>query len=112
MPEAAQHGDGAAVAGQPPVGGTGAFAGLGVFSGLGAVAAKSCCIFPLVLASAGLGGAWLSQELMAFTRIFSERRGYLSCLRGYLPSVANVLPRALPVEVVTQAQPAGAGLPC
>lgn len=73
MPEAVQHTDaidGAAVEGQPPSGGSGAFAGLGLFSGLGAVAAKSCCILPLVLASTGLGGAWLSRELMAYQPYF------------------------------------------
>ena len=70
MSEAAQHGDTAAVGGQPPAHGTGAFAGVGLFSGLGAVAAKSCCIFPLILASTGVGGAWLSQELMAFNPYF------------------------------------------
>lgn len=52
--------------GQPPATQTRAFAGLGLFSGLGAVAAKSCCLLPLVLASSGLGGAWLSQELTAY----------------------------------------------
>ncbi len=52
--------------GQPPASQTRAFAGLGLFSGLGAVAAKSCCLLPLVLASSGLGGAWLSQELIAY----------------------------------------------
>lgn len=50
--------------------GTGAFAGLGVFSGLGAVAAKSCCVLPLLLASSGLGGAWLSRELAAYRPYF------------------------------------------
>ena len=50
--------------------GTGAFAGLGIFSGLGAVAAKSCCVLPLFLASSGLGGAWIGRELTAYRPYF------------------------------------------
>lgn len=46
------------------------FAGLSLFTGLGAVAAKSCCLLPLLLASSGLGGAWLSRELSAFRPYF------------------------------------------
>ena len=42
------------------------FAGLSLSTGLGAVAAKSCYLLPLLLASSGLGGAWLSRELSAF----------------------------------------------
>jgi mercuric ion transport protein len=46
------------------------FAGLSLFTGLGAVAAKSCCLLPLLLASSGLGGAWLSRELSVFRPYF------------------------------------------
>lgn len=73
MSEAVQHSaavDNPTAKERPPSGGTGAFAGLGLFSGLGAVVAKSCCILPLVLASSGLGGAWLSRELMAYQPYF------------------------------------------
>ncbi|MAL78246.1 MAG: hypothetical protein CMN55_03920 [Sneathiella sp.] len=73
MPETVQHTempDRAPVDGQPSSEGSGAFAGLGLFSGLGAVAAKSCCFLPLVLTSTGLGGAWLSQELIAYQPYF------------------------------------------
>lgn len=73
MPEALHQSEAVDSAGteeHPPSNGTGAFAGLGLFSGLGAVAAKSCCILPLVLASTGLGGAWLSQELIAYQPYF------------------------------------------
>ena len=56
--------------GQPPATRVRAFAGLGLFSGFGAVAAKSCCLLPLVLASSGLGGAWLSQELITYRPYF------------------------------------------
>lgn len=50
--------------------GTGACAGLGLFSGLGAVAAKSCCVLPILLASSGLGGAWIGRELQAYRPYF------------------------------------------
>jgi mercuric ion transport protein len=50
--------------------GTGAFAGLGLFSGLGAVAAKSCCVLPILLASSGLGGAWIGREIQAYRPYF------------------------------------------
>jgi len=50
--------------------GTGAFAGLGIFSGLGAVAAKSCCVLPLILTSSGLGGAWLGREFATYRPYF------------------------------------------
>lgn len=36
---------------------TGSLAALGAATGLGAVAASSCCVLPLVLASLGAGGA-------------------------------------------------------
>tara|TARA_R110000787_G_scaffold185774_2_gene297379 strand:+ start:81 stop:515 length:435 start_codon:yes stop_codon:yes gene_type:complete len=73
MPEAVHQSEAVDSAGteeRPSSNGTGAFAGLGLVSGLGAVAAKSCCILPLVLASTGLGGAWLSQELMTYQPYF------------------------------------------
>lgn len=59
----------AASSGDPPAG-TDAFAGLGIFSGLGAVAAKSCCVLPLILASSGLGGAWLGREIAIYKPYF------------------------------------------
>ena len=59
-----------AVGDQPPAARSRAFAGVGLASGLGAVAAKSCCLLPLALASSGLGGAWLSQELIAYQPYF------------------------------------------
>jgi mercuric ion transport protein len=46
------------------------FAGLSLFTGFGAVAAKSCCLLPLLLASSGLGEAWLSHELSEFRPYF------------------------------------------
>ena len=49
---------------------TGAFAWLGIFSSLGAVAAKSCCVLPLLLASCGLGGAWLSRAVLPYQPYF------------------------------------------
>ena len=73
MREGVQQSDSAdttAGGGQRPPGGTRALAGLGIFSGLGAVAAKSCCLLPLLLASSGFGGAWLSQELIAYRPYF------------------------------------------
>jgi len=48
----------------------GFFAGISVFSGLGALAAKSCCILPLLLASSGISGAWLNRELETFRPYF------------------------------------------
>ncbi len=48
----------------------GFFAGISVFSGLGALAAKSCCILPFLLASSGIGSAWLSRELALFRPYF------------------------------------------
>ena len=48
----------------------GFFAGVSVFSGLGALAAKSCCILPFLLASSGIGSAWLSRELVLFRPYF------------------------------------------
>ena len=48
----------------------GFFAGVSVFSGLGALAAKSCCILPFLLASSGIGSAWLSRELALFRPYF------------------------------------------
>jgi mercuric ion transport protein len=48
----------------------GFFAGISVFSGLGALAAKSCCILPFLLASSGIGSAWLSRELAIFRPYF------------------------------------------
>lgn len=56
--------------GQRPSAGTRTLADLGIFSGLGAVAAKSCCLLPLLLASSGFGGAWLSQELITYRPYF------------------------------------------
>jgi len=48
----------------------GFFAGISVFSGLGALAAKSCCILPFLLASSGIGGAWLGREMTMFRPYF------------------------------------------
>lgn len=48
----------------------GFFAGISVFSGFGALAAKSCCILPFLLASSGIGSAWLSRELAALKPYF------------------------------------------
>lgn len=62
--------DKVAAGGDPQRGGTGACAGIGIFSGLGAVAAKSCCVLPLLLASSGLGGAWISRALLPYQPYF------------------------------------------
>ncbi|MCA9470140.1 MAG: hypothetical protein KC643_32480 [Nitrospira sp.] len=48
----------------------GFFAGISVFSGLGALAAKSCCILPFLLASSGIGSAWISRELTTLKPYF------------------------------------------
>ena len=60
----------------------GFFVGISVFSGLGALAAKSCCILPFLLASTGIGGAWLSREL-AMLRPYFLAAAILSLLIGW-----------------------------
>lgn len=53
-----------------PAADPGIFAGLSLFTGFGAVVAKSCCVLPLLLASTGIGGAWLGHELAVFKSYF------------------------------------------
>lgn len=60
----------------------GFFAGISVFSGLGALAAKSCCILPFLLASSGIGTAWLSREL-AILKPYFLTAAILSLLIGW-----------------------------
>ena len=48
----------------------GVFVGFSLFTGLAAVVAKSCCVLPLVLASSGISGVWLSRELVPFRSYF------------------------------------------
>lgn len=64
----------------------GFFAGISVFSGLGALAAKSCCILPFLLASSGIGTGWLSRELATF-RLYLLTAAILTLLMGWFLAI-------------------------
>lgn len=50
-------------------GATSVTAGVGLLAGLGAFASVSCCVLPIVLAMAGIGGAWVRElPYLAFYR--------------------------------------------
>ncbi len=61
----------------------GIFAGISVLSGLGAITAKSCCILPFLLASSGIGSAWLSRELIKLRHYFLAA-AILSLVMGWI----------------------------
>lgn len=48
----------------------GAFAGVSLLSGVGALATKTCCFLPLVLAATGTGSGWLSRALIPYEPYF------------------------------------------
>lgn len=70
--------------GSQPSGPAPAIAGLAAVAGIGAVIVSSCCVVPLLLAGAGLSGAWLVQD----QGLAASWQPYLMALAGISISAA------------------------